>query len=99
MVAEKKEDGIYTICDGEKPLLTITDMGNNVYHAVNINTDITAEIVPIDEYKTKLTCIEYKLCGKDGKFRKTTKFLKDTLLWLDWILQEKGFIRKAKAID
>ena len=35
--------------------------------------------------------------GKDGRYRKTTKLLQSNLFWLDYMLQEKGFIRKAKA--
>ena len=97
MITEVMENGIYKACDGEKVLCTITSLGNNIYRAVNTDCDITAEVVPEDDYITRLKCIEHKRRGKDGKYRKTTKLLQSNLYWLDYMLQEKGFIRKAKA--
>ena len=97
MVTEVMENGIYKSCDGERVLYTIISLGNNIYRAVNMDCDITAEVVPENDYITRLKCIEYKRRGKDGRYRKTTKLLQSNLSWLDYMLQEKGFIRKAKA--
>lgn len=97
MVTEVMENSIYKSFDGDRLLLTITSLGNNIYRAVNMECDITAEIVPIDDYITRLKCIEHKRRGKDGRYRKTTKLLQSNLSWLNYMLQEKGFIRKAKA--
>ena len=97
MVTEVMENGIYKSCDGERVLCTIISLGNNTYRAVNMDCDITAEVEPVDDYITRLTCIEHKRRGKDGRYRKTTKLLQSNLFWLDYMLQEKGFIRKAKA--
>ena len=97
MVTEVMENGMYKVCDGERVLCTITSLGNNIYRAVNMDCDITAEVVPEDDYITRLKCIEHKRRGKDGKYRKTTKLLQSNLSWLNYMLQEKGFIRKAKA--
>ena len=97
MVTEVMENGIYKAFDGEKVLCTITSLGNNIYRAVNMDCDITAEVVPEDDYITRLKCIEHKRIGKDGRYRKTTKLLQHNLKWLNYMLQEKGFIRKAKA--
>ena len=97
MVTEVMENGMYKVCDGERVLCTITSLGNNIYRAVNMDCDITAEVVPEDDYITRLKCIEHKRRGKDGKYRKTTKLLQSNLSWLDYMLQEKSFIRKAKA--
>ena len=97
MVTEVMENGMYKVCDGERVLCTITSLGNNIYRAVNMDCDITAEVVPVDDYITRLTCIEHKRRGKDGRYRKTTKLLQSNLSWLNYMLQEKGFIRKAKA--
>ena len=97
MVTEVMENGMYKVCDGERVLCTITSLGNNIYRAVNMDCDITAEVVPEDDYITRLKCIEHKRRWKDGRYRKTTKLLQSNLYWLDYMLQEKGFIRKAKA--
>lgn len=97
MVTEVMENGIYKACDGEKVLCTITSLGNNIYRAVNMDCDITAEVVPEGDYITRLKCIDHKRRGKDGRYRKTTKLLQSNLSWLNYMLQEKGFIRKAKA--
>ena len=97
MVTEAMENGIYKACDGEKVLCTITSLGNNVYRAVNMDCDITAEVVPEDDYITRLKCIEHKRRGKEGRYRKTAKLLQHNLKWLNYMLQEKCFIRKAKA--
>ena len=97
MVTEVMENGMYKVCDGERVLCTITSLGNNIYRAVNMDCDITAEVVPEDDHITRLKCIEHKRRGKDGRYRKTTKLLQSNLSWLDYMLQEKSFIRKAKA--
>ena len=97
MITEVMEGNIYKSFDGDRLLLTITSLGNNIYRAVNMECDITAEIVPEDDYITRLKCIGYKRRGKDGRYRKATKLLQSNLSWLNYMLQEKGFIRKAKA--
>ena len=97
MVTEVMENGMYKVGDGERVLCTITSLGNNIYRAVNMDCDITAEVVPEDDYITRLKCIEHKRRGKDGKYRKTTKLLQSNLKWFMYMLEEKGFIRKAKA--
>ena len=97
MVTEVMENDMYKVCDGERVLCTITSLGNNIYRAVNMDCDITAEVVPEDDYITRLKCIEHKRRGKDGRYRKTTKLLQSNLKWLMYMLEEKGFIRKAKA--
>ena len=81
--------------DGEI-LLTIERVSENTYHAKNKFTDMTAEIIPLDEYRTQTRCIEHKTVGKDGKFRKSTKMLDHNVNWLVWMLEEKGFISKRK---
>lgn len=97
MITEVMENGIYKVCDGEEVLCTIISLGNNIYRAVNTDCDITAEVVTEDDYITRLKCIEHKRRGKDGRYRKTTKLLQPNLKWLMYMLEEKGFIRKAKA--
>lgn len=97
MVTEVMENGMYKACDGEEVLCTIISLGNNIYRAANTDCDITAEVVPEDDYITRLKCIEHKRRGKDGRYRKTTKLLQHNLKWLMYMLEEKSFIRKAKA--
>lgn len=80
-------------------LLTIERISGNTYHAKNKFTDTTAEIIPLDEYRTQTRCIEYKTAWKDGKFRKSTKMLDHNVNWLVWMLEKKGFINKWKPIN
>lgn len=99
-MTETIENGVYTCKDGDRVLLTITELGNNTYRAVNMSFVITAEVEPIDDYTTRLTCLEHKRRGKDGIYRSTTKLMEHNLRWLDWILEEKGFIRRRyKNLD
>ena len=97
MITEVMEGSIYKSFNGDRLLLTITSLGNNIYRAVNMDCDITAEVEPVDDYTTKLKCIEHKRRGKDGRYRKTTKLLQHNLSWLDYMLENVGFIRKKKC--
>lgn len=91
-------NGVYqSIDDSGEILLTITSLGNNAYRAVNKFFDITAEIIPLDDYRTSVRCIENKKADKNGKYRKTKLLVEHNTNWLNYMLQEKGFIRKAKA--
>lgn len=98
-MTEIMENGVYTCKDGDRVLLTITALENNTYRAVNTSFDITAKVEPIDEYTTRLTCLEHKGRGKDGRYRSTKKLVEHNLRWLDYILEEKGFIRRKKISD
>ena len=92
MIVEKLENGIFTsIDDDEEILLTITDLGNNIYRAVNKFTDMTAEIIPLEPHKVSIRNIEHKRTDKLGRRRKTNKLLDSDLKWLWYMLQEKGF--------
>lgn len=96
---EIMEKGVYqSMDDNGKVLLTITALGNNTYRAVNSFTDITAEIIPIDDYKTVTRCIENRKADKNGKYRKSKTLAEHNTNWLNYMLQEKGFIRKAKPM-
>lgn len=83
----------------KKMLLTITALENDIYRAINKFSDITAEIIPLDDYRTSIRCIENKRVDKNGKYRKTKLLAEHNISWLDYMLQEKGFIRKAKAMS
>lgn len=97
---EVMKNGVYqSIGDGGEILLTITFLGNNTYRAVNKFFDITAEIIPLDDYRTCVRCIENKKANKNGKYRKTKLLAEHNTNWLNYMLQEKGFIRRAKAIS
>lgn len=101
MIIEIVENGIYKAIDNEtnKVLCTITSLSDDVYRAINSFTDITAEIKPIDDYKTYIRCITNKRADKNGHFRKTNKLAEHNTNWLCYMLQEKGFIRKALCIN
>lgn len=96
---ETMKNGIYQAIDDDgEIMLTITALGNNIYKAVNKFYMTTAEIIPIDEYRTSLMCIENKKADKNGHYRKSKALSEHNTNWLNHMLQEKGFIRKAKPI-
>lgn len=98
MIVDKMENGIWTRTDTDENevLCKIESLGNNVYKATNCFTKITAEIVPIDDYKTLIRCIENKQADKNGVYRKTKKLADHNASWLNYMCQEIGFVRKAK---
>lgn len=79
-------------------VLTITEIGNDTYEAENKFTKITGIIKPINEYETLLTLVENKKKDKRGYWRNNKRLADHNLSWLNYILQEKGIIRKSKAI-
>lgn len=79
--------------------MTVTDMGENRYRAVNLNFDITAEVVPLDDYHTRSRVIEHKRRGKDGRYRRTAKLVEHDSRWLVYILEKIGMIRTPKTVD
>lgn len=54
MIINKMENGIWTSIDTERNevLCTIESLGNHIYKATNSFLKITAEVFPIDEYRT-----------------------------------------------
>ena len=60
---------------------------------------ITAEVFPIDEYRTSVKCIENKNRTKNGIYRKSRKLMDSNMKWLVYMLEEYGFIRKPKTIS
>jgi len=99
MIIERLENGIYTSKDGDRTLLTVTDLGENRYRAVNLNFDITAEVVPLDQYRTRSRMIMHKRRGKDGRYRRTAKLVEHDFRWLVYMLEKIGMIRTPKTID
>ena len=98
MIKENFDGNVYTaVSDGEL-ICTIERIDKNTYHVKNKFTDMTAEIIPLDEYRTQQRCLEHKRAGKDGKFRKSKALIEHNLNWLQWMLEEKGFIRKTKPM-
>lgn len=98
MIEEIMENGKYQMIDTERDevLCTIESLGNDIYIAINKSSQITAEIKPLDEYKTSLKCIENKRADKNGVFKRSKKLAEHNTNWLYYMLEEKGFIRKAK---
>ena len=68
MIINKMENGIWTSIDTERNevLCTIESLGNHIYKATNSFLKITAEVFPIDEYRTYAKCIENKNRTKNG---------------------------------
>ena len=101
MIINKMENGIWTSTDTERNevLCTIESLGNHVYKATNSFLKITAEVFPIDEYRTSVKCIENKNRTKNGIYRKSRKLMDSNMKWLVYMLEEYGFIRKPKSIS
>jgi hypothetical protein len=91
MITETIKSGVYKCFDDETLLLIITDLGNNIYRAVNKDTDMTAEIIRLEPDKVSMKSIEHKVTDKLGRRRKSNKLLKSDLNWLWYMLHEKGF--------
>ena len=101
MIVNKMENGIWTSIDTERNevLCTIESLGNHIYKATNSFLKITAEVFPIDEYRTYAKCIENKNRTKNGIYRKSRKLMDSNMKWLVCMLEEYGFIRKPKIIS
>lgn len=97
---ETMANGVYQVFDNDDEImLTITALENNTYRAVNKFFDITAKIIPLDDYRTSMRCITYKQADKNGHYRKTKAMVDERLNWLNYQLEEHGFIRKANPIN
>lgn len=101
MIINKMENGIWTSTDTERNevLCIIKSLGNNIYKATNSTLKITAEVFPIDEYRTSVKCIENKNRTKNGIYRESRKLMDSNIKWLVYMLEEYGFIRKPKTIS
>ena len=101
MIIDKMENGVWTTTDTEtnKVLCTIESLGNNIYKVINNSLSITAEVFPIDEYRTSIKCIENKNKTKNGIYRKSKKLMDANMKWLVYMLEETGFIRKPKLYE
>lgn len=83
--------------DRNEVMCTIEDLGNDIYKATNKFTQITAEIKPLDDFRTMTRCVENKRSDKNGRYRKTKELAEHNTSWLMYMLEEYGFIRKAKC--
>ena len=99
MITETMKNGKLTIFDTEanETLCTIEALGNDIYKATNKFTQITAEIKPLDDYKTLTRCIENKRVDKNGRYRKTKTLAEHNTSWLHYMVEKYGFIRKSKV--
>ena len=82
MIINKMENGIWTSIDTERNevLCTIESLGNHVYKATNSFLKTTAEVFPIDEYRTSVKCIENNKKEPPGSFLIADKLLLETFL-------------------
>lgn len=92
MITETMENGIYSVVDGDNVLLTIESLGNDIYKAKNLDMEIMAEVVVLDDHTTKVNCLSYKRVDNNGKYKKSNKLLNHYTKWLAVILKDKGFI-------
>ena len=98
MIINKMENGIWTSIDTERNevLCTIESLGNHIYKATNSFLKITAEVFPIDEYRTSVKCIENKNRTKNGIYRKSKKLMDSNMKWLVYMLEECGLLENQK---
>ncbi|WP_137743294.1 hypothetical protein [Robertmurraya siralis] len=82
----------------EDLLLTIEKLAENKFLVENQFNKLIGTVTPIDDFKTEI--ILEKNFKKDtlGRWRNTKKLFSCNMTWFSYILQEKGFVRKAKAI-
>lgn len=100
MIEYKRTESKLEIIDTDRNIImcTIESLGNDIYKATNKFTQITAEIKPIDDFRTMTRCVENKKVDKNGKYRKTKVLAEHNTSWLRYMLEEYGFIRKTKTI-
>ena len=79
--------------------LTIIELGNNKFIVQNKDTKLIGYCKPIDDYETQIELEGNYTIGKNGRLYKTKKLLDHNAMWFSYILQQKGYIRKAKAVE
>lgn len=79
-------------------LLTIEELGDNKYLVENNFIKLIGKVVAIDEYVTEITLEKNYKKDTLGRWRNTKKLAEHNTNWLSYILQEKGFVRKALPI-
>jgi len=80
-------------------LLTIEKVSENKFLVENSFTKLIGEVIALDEYKTEIALEKNFKKDKLGRWRNTKKLFSHNASWFSYILQEKGFIRKAKPIQ
>lgn len=80
-------------------LLTIEKLDENKFLVENKNTKLIGEVIPLDEYRTEISLEKNFKKDTLGRWRNTKKLFSHNLSWFSYILQEKGFVRKAKAMQ
>ena len=96
MIKEIKTENEYKCFIDSKLTLTITK-DNDIYTLQNNDTRIIAKVIALDDYRTSIEMIQHKRKTKNGVFRETTKLKKHNASWTIYILEQTGFMRKAKA--
>lgn len=99
MTEYKRTESKLEIIDTDRNVIicTIESLGNDIYKATNKFTQITAEIKPLDDFRTMTRCVENKKADKNGRYRKTKELTEHNTSWLCYMLEKYGFIRKAKC--
>lgn len=80
-------------------LLTIEKLGENKFQIENAFNKLIGEVTPLDEFRTEISLEKNLKKDKLGRWRNTKKLFSHNTSWFSYILQEKGFIRKAKPIQ
>lgn len=79
-------------------LLTIEVLGENKYLVENEFNKLIGEVIPLDDYTTLVSLEKNFKKDKLGRWRNTKKLFEHNKGWFSYIIQENGFVRKAKAI-
>jgi hypothetical protein len=95
-IIKKDNQTMYYIDDDL--LLTITDLNDNHFIVQNNSTKIEGKLYIVDEFITEIQIMNHKRKDTIGRWRKNTKLLEHNTKWFSYILQDRGFIRKAKCV-
>lgn len=83
--------------DGELSLI-IEKLGGNRFLVENNSIKLIGEVEALDESTTLISLEKNYKKDKLGRWRNTKKLFKHNLSWFSYILQEKGFVRKATPV-
>jgi hypothetical protein len=80
-------------------LLTITDLGNNYYITENSVSKLEGYCKALNSYKTECRLDKNYTIGKNGRLYDSKKLINHNKWWFAYILEDKGFIRKAVPVQ
>jgi hypothetical protein len=80
-------------------VLAITKCDNDYFIVENELQKLEGECKAVDDYRTSIKIIKNYTKGKNGRVYDSKKTINHNTSWFEYILEEKGFIRKAKVMQ